>query len=365
MRKFSQNGKSVNLYNLKSKKKIENAPIKSQCSEDYFYGSDGVIEDAYGMVETKFSLALDECTRLGPKGMLSPESQYMVILFISTQFGRTRSQKNTINKFFDTLMKEIAKHEGVLQDIDPDTYSLKYSAATKLMAMHSTLDHYLMLDLDYVILKNETCDEYILSDNPVIFQNPLFEKYSKQTNLGIVSRGLQVYYPINPRTVVCLYDKAVYDYGSKKVVSVHSNNDVFALNALQMSYADNNVYFMNDQFEFDNLNVYFERSRVNVSNQVKGFTSSDNSRYLLGLSALDIRIGLKLKAFKIRSNWLKTIFELASNKGVDSKRHVRDEIEIRIHENYLKAVENKEIKASEYFTYRKSLLEKWANQRCS
>ena len=41
---FSEDGVSINLFNIKTGKIIEKAAIKGQCQEDYFYGKDLKVE---------------------------------------------------------------------------------------------------------------------------------------------------------------------------------------------------------------------------------------------------------------------------------------------------------------------------------
>lgn len=38
LRKFSADGRSVNIWNLTNEKRIQGANLKNQCYKDYFYG---------------------------------------------------------------------------------------------------------------------------------------------------------------------------------------------------------------------------------------------------------------------------------------------------------------------------------------
>lgn len=52
LRRFSnQTEKQISLYNLKSEKLIEGAPIKSQCSRSYFYTKDPKFEKTFTELE--------------------------------------------------------------------------------------------------------------------------------------------------------------------------------------------------------------------------------------------------------------------------------------------------------------------------
>ncbi|WP_353958780.1 DUF4238 domain-containing protein [Zwartia vadi] len=44
---------SINVFNLDRRKLIPNAPVKNQCSRDYFYGRDDRLEMAIQSLESK------------------------------------------------------------------------------------------------------------------------------------------------------------------------------------------------------------------------------------------------------------------------------------------------------------------------
>jgi hypothetical protein len=49
---------AINVFNLDRKRLILNAPVKTQCSRDYFYGTDEKLEKAIQMIESKYGAAL-------------------------------------------------------------------------------------------------------------------------------------------------------------------------------------------------------------------------------------------------------------------------------------------------------------------
>ena len=50
-RQFSNDGKGIFIYNLKTKQKIWGS-IKNQCSEDYFYSKNGKVETIFSELES-------------------------------------------------------------------------------------------------------------------------------------------------------------------------------------------------------------------------------------------------------------------------------------------------------------------------
>jgi hypothetical protein len=90
---------------------------------------------------------------------------------------------------------------------------------------------------------------FITSDNPVCKYNQYFEEIKNFGKLGAVSRGLQIFFPISPLYLVILYDKDIYQImSSGNITNYITDNDVNALNLLQMINSENNIYFDCESF---------------------------------------------------------------------------------------------------------------------
>ena len=55
---LDQEGTAINLYNLNAERSIKNAPLKSQCARNYFYGKDLEIEKTLRYLEDDYSEVL-------------------------------------------------------------------------------------------------------------------------------------------------------------------------------------------------------------------------------------------------------------------------------------------------------------------
>jgi hypothetical protein len=58
LRRFSHDEKSVPTFIIKSSMVIPNAPIKTQCYRDYFYGQEPDFEHVLGIAEGRVELTL-------------------------------------------------------------------------------------------------------------------------------------------------------------------------------------------------------------------------------------------------------------------------------------------------------------------
>ena len=106
----------------------------------------------------------------------------------------------------------------------------------------------LVADLSLHLLRNQTDFPFIFSDAPVVFCNTHYRNVEHRGVLGLQTPGLQIFFPLDPRTLLLLMDDAVYfgAYRNHVVVDITERSDVSQLNALQLHHSLNSVYFGHD-----------------------------------------------------------------------------------------------------------------------
>jgi hypothetical protein len=82
-------GKAINLLNIDRRKAVQGAPVKGQCSGNYFYGEDLVLERAMQQFEGQYAGRLRAI--LTPKYRLLPEDESMLRRFWLLQYMRTEA----------------------------------------------------------------------------------------------------------------------------------------------------------------------------------------------------------------------------------------------------------------------------------
>ena len=89
LRPFTLDGadSAIHLYNIDRQKFIEQAPVKHQCSGDYFYGKDSRVESAIQSMESAYGTALSEI--LKSDYALTDEHRDLLTLFWLLQHLRT------------------------------------------------------------------------------------------------------------------------------------------------------------------------------------------------------------------------------------------------------------------------------------
>lgn len=307
LKRFSNDGKSINLYILNLEKIVIAGNLKKQCYRDYFYGKDQVIEVAIGDVEGEAAKLFRIVDQHGTLPPANSQAHSMLLLYVLMQYGRTAHSAETIDELNDLMMKHLlaeqAKQEGI--DLTDVKIGIKDSAQYSLLL---TMQGYpLLTDLHYKLLRNNTSKEFITSDNPVVFYNQFFEFRKFGSATGIASKGLQVYFPISHRHSVFFYDGDVYRVGNRKdfTIDIEEGRDVDELNSLQMCSADKVVYFRQP-----NANIVALQRRVKSYRRKRkaslavfpGHQSENKKQEFIVTSREDVRINLSLSFVRIRKN---------------------------------------------------------------
>ena len=307
LKRFSVNndGKYLGLYNIENKKFVQNAQLKSQAYETFLYGEDDDIENALAEMESNVAKMFYYWTE---KKLLYPpptETYGFKLLrrFILYQAFRTPKSGNDImemlNQGLKTVLKEFmpelreSMEEGIFVHKNPVLLGL----------FHSIKYEHLLGFLDCKFLVNLSLIPFVTSDAPVILYNQLMEQADNYVGAtGFVAKGLQIFYPINPRLMICLYDSSVYDFGDGCVncCSTESIDEVHQLNGLQLLNCKSQLFFDNliSEKYIVELCEHFEEYR-GTSKNINQIINQDNRKFFF-MSSEDIHINLKLDFFKLK-----------------------------------------------------------------
>src|SRR3989344_5204325 len=113
-----------------------------------------------------------------------------MLRFISFQGSRTEKAKmlsdDFISKMFEKVVKPMMKADKELMkkvtEQDLDKVKLVYPGAFLYGVVHSLESNILLTDLVPAVIINKTEQEFIFSDNPVIFYNLIYNIYYKSEN---------------------------------------------------------------------------------------------------------------------------------------------------------------------------------------
>jgi hypothetical protein len=309
LKRFSINNeeRTIGLYNLSNEKFITNASIPNQGYKNYFYGKDGEIEGALEKMENQVSRLFNYWTK---EKLLYPPPIHtngykLLKRFILCQAYRVpksgESYTKSINEALTVFLKEFKPDlANKLKD-----YKVELEEPVLLMLFNALKHEHFLNFMDCRFLVNLSPIPFFTSDAPVIFYNQLMEKANSYMGAtGLVTKGLQIFYPIHPRLMICLYDPEVYDFGkgSKDCIGAESVAEIHQLNGLQLINSDTQLFFNETISKAYILSLlsHFRSYRETGKNINKAFKIGN--RKFLYMSSVDACIDLELDCFSLKVN---------------------------------------------------------------
>ncbi len=297
LKRFSDNGKSIGLYNLGKKLRIPVANLKNQCYKDYFYGKGQVTENALGEIEGHISVLFSVIDELGDLSSLGSIPRTNLIYYILIQYTRTHFFADAMDELNDKIIKHVfgKEFESEIDGINLDDFIIGIQDVSQYALYLAVQTYPLLLDLRAKLIINRTSEEFITSDNPVVMYNPfmLFRKIGGNT--GYAAKGLQVFLPMDPEKVIILYDDKVYRMGNenKNTIEVYDKRDIYNINALQACSCYENIYFRNDNINTVALHRKVKHHLRSVKARIEVFPQED-SPYKRSEMILSFREGINM-----------------------------------------------------------------------
>jgi hypothetical protein len=305
LKRFSTNneGKVLGLYNYKNELFIANAPLKHQACETFLYGRDDEIEAELGKLESNVAKMFYYWTE--EKILIPPpdNTNGFTILkrFILYQLYRTPKAGNHLNNALDGAFQKLIKIYEPAKSKNFEGLNLVHQDPVLLALLNSADKEYLLNFLSCKFIVNLSLLPFISSDAPVVMYNQFMEQkelYIGATSLAV--KGLQIFYPIHPRLMICLYDPKIYSCGdNSSCISTDLVEDVHQLNAMQYINSNSQLFF-NDYVTKDYIhniiNFYCEYKKK--PKPVNEIIKAGKKDYLF-LSFEDAHIDLKLSFFNI------------------------------------------------------------------
>jgi hypothetical protein len=300
---FSDDGRYINLFNLKRRKTIPSVSIKDQCSEDYFYGKgpgqDGklTIEGSFALLEHTVAKIIHSILETQQVPIKRSKQYFELLFYIVSQHNRTKHEADEADEITDQMARVwLQKNEtlsSILKNVriglkNPTAFGL-YSAATSWP---------LALDLEAKLICNESREAFVFSDHPVVYYNQYMESRDERSFVGLAARGLQIFFPLSPSCLLHLYDGGVYRVGSEKhtCCKIYDAAEVRKLNELQWVNALENVYYSSSSTE-DSIRSQAKRAlprrHTNLAVVKQTPYASEPNSSLLEMRGVDLKIRLR------------------------------------------------------------------------
>ncbi len=239
-------GGDVRLINLARRKYIATTSIKGQCYRVGFHDYKPGLESALGKLEALAAPAIRGIISSGVPPEPRSQDHQALAAFTAIQRSRTHTAAVTSDKMADRMFKIAYEDEAKRRGIDVSNYEIKSPFPVALPLGVAAKCSPLAMRLGVHVFVNETSEEFITSDNPVVAHNQYCEGINNRGVLGWYSTGIQIFLPVSPRHVVLLYDTRVYAVGMKKhrrASQIVDVSEVRSFNAFQIVVASENLYF--------------------------------------------------------------------------------------------------------------------------
>lgn len=226
-------GAAINLFNLPQERMIAAAPVKNQCSRDYFYGDDLRMETGLQPIEGAYALLVSRLLR-DPRNISDGEKRFLKQFWL-LQHMRTEASSGRVLAMTSGV-QNIVGDVGTLP-----TISQRDAVQIAMRALPN--GQQAIGDIKVTLVWNKSSEPFITSDDPAVLANRWHDAHRPGGGYGMKSAGALFLLPISP-TLLCLcYDGGVYSIVSENgCVVVRNADDVLALNCIQLLYARSNVY---------------------------------------------------------------------------------------------------------------------------
>lgn len=329
LRNFSNNRTRISLVVLSNGHVVDSAAIRHQCSEDYFYGDNEVLEAAFAKDEAAVSRILGDLS-IEHLGLLDGDSIAKLILFAYHQRGRTLGSAEAYNSMVDAFTRAaVAPTSPFVNDIAlarlrdrlaqtgqlrrDDDERMRLVGAQHEAFWSSCKSLPVILDLHAKFVVTRRTPGFVISDHPVVICNQYVEhnpNLSHCSTGGMASKGLQMFFPLSPSVALAVYDPTAYQYGGKNIVCRAGPQDVARMNEMQTINAWSCVYFLPDRTPPDAVDHLIDvRRRHRSLYSLETLKSAvlekrDGSLgQIVATRAGEIRLGAKLSFVKHRDAW--------------------------------------------------------------
>lgn len=205
------------------------------------------IEKSLSIKEQLFRQACQFLVESKEIDKLSKELRVNLFMFLTTQLIRTPEFRLEIKEMREHLLNILAKERGI--DIPNGLRIAITPEYAKRLHLSFMLDPKFVIGLSemlnskkWLVLENETSLPLWSSDHPITF----FNQYPFDGNLGILSPGVEIHFPLTPNLALTSIDPNFTRLRGGSIKMVEDN--VVFHNELQTLSATRFIYSPNDDF---------------------------------------------------------------------------------------------------------------------
>lgn len=300
LKAFASAPRQIHVFNLKRVRAIPNVSLRDQCQAHQLYGCDDV-ESSLAEIEDVAALLFSVVTGASMLPRPGTPEHDVLLIFIGLQLVRTIAARDNALELWALFMD--AAYDGkappASRSSPAETMKIVLDAAPSMAAT--------IRDLEMTLIQAPPNEAFFTSDNPAFKYNTYCEGIRYAGVTGTKCIGFQIFLPLSPRILLCLYDGQVYKSGKRRTSHFvqATSDDVRALNRLQVMSANANLYFTNWQSasEIERLAAELESLRAaDRPRVVKAVDVADENSQLLHQFWPMPQLQLRLSFMSIRRN---------------------------------------------------------------
>lgn len=219
-------------------------------SESYFYDitkdADQQTEKGFSELESLFHSVYGKLIVEEDLGCLTSFEKLVMAYFVATQEIRTREHRITLKHMIKGVTDKLSKEE-ISPELEEKLRLKELKTEEGLKALHmgilEDVPKYaeIMYKMKWVLFINRTDIPCWCSDHPVNRSNSLGDE------LGLLSNGIEIDFPLTPSISLCLGDPALFWLLPNKYEILDEQNIIY-LNSLQVSESTRYVFSNKDDF---------------------------------------------------------------------------------------------------------------------
>jgi hypothetical protein len=300
-----EDGKEIrtNIFDILRDSFRYNQTIKNICSQNYFYDTDNTVENILSeKIETPAAPIISSIVHHDTTVLDSPENWIHLLRFVATLLSRTPKAMDRVDSIIQTniqsISREILRLNGMdSRNADGVRLRINNKASLNTLTLQGYYASILLTDLKFNLAINRTDLDFFVSDHPVFMYNWLYRDliHPEVTSLG--ARGLQLFLPLSPKLILCLYDSETYKYGVKGsfLTNIYNIKDVEILNSFQAINSKLFVVFLDCKSETNITSMIRRHGNKHLHTQ----KSIEKEADVLGTEAARTRHIVYSKQFRI------------------------------------------------------------------
>lgn len=263
--------KRINIFDTARATVRYNQAVKEVFSQNYFYDKDNSVENLLSNdIEAPAAAAIDKS--VNGQVSISGEDRPALLRFISALLYRTPQAKQKALSFINSFLESVVEQSLKLNGLDSNEAAKGRiepkdpGGLVSMITLQGIIDAGMLIDLDFHIIKNNTTLEFCISDHPAFSYNWLYRDLEHPAVTSLTAKGLQIFLPLSPHLLLCLYDTQIYKYGKKNscITEIFNAFDVEILNSFQIINSESIIGFNGKKGEASLRKLYTSNKEIRV-----------------------------------------------------------------------------------------------------